>query len=203
MFQIWLTLLIFLLGIVFIFKKLNKKKKTFTNILLFLFRRLVIQCDNIGTYCQLDNKIHSIILKTLFIIWLTTSFILSSAFTDLLLNSFFNIKFTPIVKTLEDIQNNEKLFIWGYYPSIEIVAKENNLNINDILERIQENITFHHEKMRELLLKGKGALLLSSSQRTTLINSIYSSEIKLFVSDTKYFGDYATFMIEKIKNTQT
>ena len=57
--------------------------------------------------------------------------------------------------------------------------------------------------MRELLLKGKGALLLSSSQRTTLINSIYYSEIKLFVSDTKYFGDYATFMIEKIKNTQT
>ena len=106
-----------------------------------MFRYLTEQGDNkdIRNYCRPECKIYSKVSTILFIIWLFSSLILSKSLMGILLNSFFNIKYAPIVKTIEDIRCNKDIKLWGYYRHLSKASKENKLNINDILERIENN----------------------------------------------------------------
>ena len=165
-----------------------------------MFRSLTEQGDikDVRNYCEPGCKICSNVSTMLFVIWLFSSVILSKSFTGLLLNSFFNVKYEPIVKTLEDIRENKHILPWGD-KYLSLGSKDTNLNFNDIVKRIENNREIFTDLIKavEMVLKGEAVLLYNSIQRRSFMNVFDSYENRIYVSSTKYLPNYSVFVVQK------
>ena len=181
-----------------LWKCITKEELSYSHSFIILFRSLTWQSINkdIRKFCGSRNYYRISIFNLTFIIWVISSLILSKSFTGLLLNSYFNIKYIPVVNTLQDIRNNKDVLIWANHGSISFNSKINHVDIDDIIERNKENKT-HSFKQIELIIKGNGVLLLSTSQRKAYIdrNKIYQD--RLFISETKYLPNYVSFVVKR------
>ena len=135
----------------------------------------------------------------LFCIWLFSSLILSKSFNGILLNSYFNVKYEPIVKTLEDIRDNKNIILSGNYHHLSKRSKENHFNINDILERIVNNkdIFPNNPDNIELVVKGEIVLFSNSIQRRTFMDVYDSYKDRIYISSTKYLPNYSVYAVHK------
>ena len=137
----WIILFLCLVINTYIFDKITNKTLSLVNSFITLFGYLTGQGPHkdIRYYCKNITKLNSLIFITQVVIWLFASLILSLSFNGLLLNTFFFIKSTPVVNTLEDIRDNKKLLIDGPHQYPQDVAKMNEFDIDDILFRIKQN----------------------------------------------------------------
>ena len=55
----------------------------------------------------LNNEMMTLSFTLLFFIWLFVSVVLNRSYTSLLLNTYFNVKSTPIVESLEDVRQQK------------------------------------------------------------------------------------------------
>ena len=133
------------------------------------------------------------------IIWFFSSLILNLAFNGLLLNTYFFIKSKPVVNTLQDIRNNKQLLIDGHYEYLSYMSKINKFDIDDILERMNQD-KIHLPNMTntlEHIINGKGIGLSTTGYIKTLLNLARFYNEKLFVSENKYLPDYQMFFVFK------
>ena len=176
--------------------------KTLTLVISFitLYRYLIgqNQDQDIRYYCKNINKINSLIFITIVIIWIISSLILGFAFKGLLLNTFFIIKSTPVVNTLEDIRKNKHLLINGQLDYLPYLARINKFTIEDIITRMKEtkNITNTIEK----IINGEGIIISDSLNTKKFISSAKFYNDKISVSESKYLPDYLSFIVHKNRN---
>ena len=156
------------------------------------------QGDNIDirSYCNLNN-IHSYV----FSIWLMSSLILNKAFSGLLLNTFFLIESKPVVTTLQNIRDNQKLKVLGNQEQLSYLSSINRLDIDDLLLRMKENKTgLRPENMTQQVINGEAVVLHNSFQRKRFIEVTKSYHDKIFTSEVKYLPNYISFMVNRNKN---
>ena len=201
--QIWITLFICLILKIFVWKYLTKNRFTLPELLMKTFRSLVEQGDNndIRNYSQPGNQIYSMILTILNIIWLFSSLILSKSFAGLLLNTYFNIKPTLVVNTIEDIRNNKEMVPYGPWRSLSFLSKSSNLDIDDIIERMKQfqkdNDLPELIELIENIVDGQTIAIYTSQQSRLLMEVFYSYKNRIFVSDHKYLPNYSVFFVHK------
>ena len=165
-----------------------------------MFQSLTEQGDNkdIRNYCKPRYRLYSILLTMLSIIWLFSSLILSKSFNGLLLNSFFNIKFSPVVNTLEDIRNDKKITIYGIRKELSTITKTLHFDIDHILKRIpkiEEN--FNLTNSIELVAQEKAVMLINSLTKRTCMEIFDFYKERIHVSDKKYLPNFAIFIVHK------
>ena len=181
-----------------LFKVLTNGKLTLFESFFKMFKNLTWQSDkDIRHYCQPGKKYRSIILIIVEIIWVYSSFILSKSFSGLLLSTFFNMKSTPVVTTLQDIRDNSNIMPLANHGSISSLSRNHKFYIDDILIRIEEKSKFitSISKLVELVVNGQAVCLYNSIQRKRFIELASSYIDRIFVSDTKYFPSYATLLV--------
>ena len=183
----------------------TKKKLTLCNSFMILFSDLTGQGDHkdIRYYCKNINMINSSICISLFVIFLISSEVLSKAFTCLLLKTFFNMDFTPVVNSLQDIRDNKELLIGGNYRYISHIANVSNFDINDILARMNENLRYisGFGNIIEHIINGKGVLLYHTMMRKAIIDLAKFYNDKIYVSDHKYLPDFTSFLVHRERNS--
>ena len=134
------------------------------------------------------------------VIWLLASVVISYAFTGMLLNTFFNKKFIPIIDNIQDIRDNQQLLIWGFHDTLSKISKIHKLHIDDILERMKRNkIIFEFKNLIEYVINGEGILLYDSKQRKIFMDLTMNFNDKLAVSSQKYFPDFCAFKVDRNK----
>ena len=177
---------------------------TKVNSFILLFSNLIGQNHDISSiinrsFYNNSRKTNSTIFFHLFVNWLISSLILSKAFTCLLLDSFFYTKVIPIVRTLQDIQENKQLLIGGDYHSLSILTNIVKFDIKDLLARMNENKypSSNIRKMIELIINGKGVVLFNTFIRRTFIDLAKFYNDKIYISDHKYLPDYTSFLVYK------
>ena len=119
---------------------------------------------DIRTYCKSLSKIHSLIFINLVLIWIMMSFILSTSFTGLLLNTFFNIKSIPVVNTLQDIRKNKKLLIGGDGKYLSLITGTGEFDLKDIIDRMDgdKKYIYNFEINVNHIINSKGVILLNT-----------------------------------------
>ena len=114
---------------------------------------------------KFKNSLNKFSFVLLIVIWSQSASILTKAFTGLLLNTYFNQKFIPIVETIQDIYSNKEISIAadseifkGYSRRIDV----SNEMKTDILSRIIEfeRKLMQSEKVREFEMRWKRKKLL-------------------------------------------
>ena len=146
--------------------------------------------------------INAIILIYLIIIWLISSQILCQAFTGILLNSYFNIKSTPVVNTLQDIRDNKQLLIGGHFPYLQYISNISKFHIDDILARMQQD-TKRLPRVRdsiEYIINGKGIVLYNTLVKRNYIEIVKFYKEKIYISENKYLPEIASFFIKRNQN---
>ena len=144
------------------------------------------------------------LIFTLVIIWLFSALLITKDFTGLLLNTFFKIKFKPIVNSLDDIFNKKdilidanKFDIMSLNDSYGIETKK----IHGLLRRVEQ----YQAKSQEISMKdrhidlimGKLILLVNSIQIEHYLELNKEDENLLFNLDEKYLPDFANLLIKK------
>ena len=131
-----------------------------------------------------------------------SSMIISKAFTELLLNTFFTIRFFPLAETLQDIRDNKKIIPLGNHNAINDYKKLYDFNIDDILGRM-EHYAKQFPKLSdkiEQVINGDGVLLYNSRQKQVFMELTVFYQDKMFVSDSKYWPDFSIFFIHRNQN---
>ena len=137
-----------------------------------------------------------------FVIWLMASFVLNKSFTSLLLNTYFNVKTTPVVESLEDIRERKELPISGLVNYFMLLKRNlKNFDVDDLLKRMykdddnfQDPIISH--KIAEKVINSKSVLIGNSFQREHFLiqNKYYHDKI---VIPNKYYQQIMLFYVKK------
>ena len=131
-----------------------------------------------------------------------SSFVLNKCFTSILLNTYFNVKTTPVVQSLEDIVERKDLPISGVVQYLMLFKKNfNNLNVDSLIKRIEKdddnfpNPIISH-KIAEKVIKSRSVLIASSFQREMFLiqNKYYHDKI---VIANKYFQQIMVYHVKK------
>ena len=105
----------FWLLITFIMKYIIAIKKSISELMLILIKTFINQSNihlNRFRFCVMNNKKQYLIsVYILLFVWILGLNILNKAFISLLLKTFFKVKPTLTVETLDDIVSNPDLFI--------------------------------------------------------------------------------------------
>ena len=127
--------------ITFLWKLLTNNKLSAIDSFITILRYLLNQSNNreSRSFADRHNKRLAFSYTTLLVIWLLVSLVLNQSYTSLLLNTYFNVKTTPVVQNLEDIRNNKDLLIVGIPEYLSRVSIDFNFKINDLLERIEKD----------------------------------------------------------------
>ena len=201
-FQIWITLFLSILVITCLLNFITNKKFNVFYTFISLTKSLIWQGDNIDirNYCQPYSKIQSKIISIILVIWLLASVVISYAFTGMLLNTFFNKKFIPIIDNIQDIRDNQQLLIWGFHDTLSKISKIHKLHIDDILERMKRNkIIFEFKNLIEYVINGQGVVLHHSVGRKLFMEMTINYHDKLAIS-CKYLPDFSAFLVDRNKS---
>ena len=85
------------------------------------------------------NKMLTLSFITLLVIWLFMSLVLNQSYTSLLLNTYFNVKTTPVVKSLDDIREHKELLISGIIFYFKALIIEFGIDIQHLLTRLNQD----------------------------------------------------------------
>ena len=172
-------------------------KMKLLNALLNLFRNLTAQGEDMKKYCNRSNKIHSLLFICLFIIWMFSSMIISKSLTELLLKTFFIIKFEPLVRTLQDIRDNQNILpSVPYIDDVKHSTMVANFYLDDILERSNKTEQMSRPyNYIEQVINANIVMLYSTRQTRTFMDMAKPYESKIHVSDSKYMPGYSVFFI--------
>ena len=147
------------------------------------------------------NKGMTFSFTMLLFLWLLVSLVLISSFTSLLLNTYFNVKTTPIVKSLEDIREHKELLVSGIPRYLKKVINDYEINIGDLLERINEDkdnfpSTIPSYKIAEKVINSRSVFIGSTHQRNVflLLNKYYHDK---FIVAKKYYQQIMLFYVNK------
>ena len=182
-----------------LFKLLTKNKLTLFESLLKMFTNLTMQSNikDIRHYCQPGKKYRSIILIIMEIIWLFSALIISNSFTGLLLSTFFNVKSTPVVTTLQDIRDNPHIIPIGHHHSLLRLSSYHKFNLDDILIRMKENTKILTiQNLFQLIVNGQAVGLYNSIQMNMFIEIASRYIDRIIVSDSKYLPNYTIFSVK-------
>ena len=210
-FQLWLILVIVLLLTIVLLRCFSSGKIS----LWIIFIRLITNqgCDEITQWkwnFKFINFLNKFSFILLIVIWSQSASILTKAFTGLLLITYFNQTYVPIVKTLDDIYSNKDILIASSSTRFQsstrklILYKSFDL-LNDIYNRIVEFEQVH--EYRELdenhyltdyiftaMIKGRIIILLNT-QRSRDFQYHWKDEASRFhVSDQKYGLNYVNYL---------
>ena len=189
--------------ITFLWKLLTNNKLSAIDSFITILRYLLNQSNNreSRSFADRHNKRLAFSYTTLLVIWLLVSLVLNQSYTSLLLNTYFNVKTTPVVQNLEDIRNNKDLLIVGIPEYLSRVSIDFNFKINDLLERIEkdpDNLPdpFISSKICEKILDGKSVLIGDTEQINTFMEHNKYYHDNLVVVD-KYLPEFISFYVSK------
>ena len=187
----------------FLWKLLTNNKLSAIDSFITILRYLLNQSNNkeSRSFADRHNKRLALSYITLLVIWLLVSLVLNQSYTSLLLNTYFNVKTTPVVQNLEDIRNNKDLLIVGIPEYLSRVSIDFNFKINDLLERIEkdpDNLPdpFISSKICEKILDGKSVLIGDTEQINTFMEHNKYYHDNLVVVD-KYLPEFISFYVSK------
>ena len=139
---------------------------------------------------------------TMLVICLQSTSILGKAFTETLLNTYFNVKTIPIVNELQDILDNERL---STTLADEWVASKIYPNLRkDQSEQIKKRVnssktyssTYDGQLLRDLL--ASNIVILSDSEfRKHFFYKYRIYHDRFALADKKYFSNFASYNIRK------
>ena len=142
-------------------------------------------------------------------IWILSAVIITNSFRGLLLNTYFNIKYFPIVNTWYDIENTKDLFVMSNRPLKDTFNKydERNQLTNKIVERnnkylatLSESDKFNglfNEKVIRDLINGK-VVILDNSYVLRHFNLIFNDLQNMYTtSEHKVFHNFAYLVVKK------
>jgi len=186
-------------------------KKSISELMLILIKTFINQSNihlNRFRFCVINNKKqHLISVYILLFVWILGLNILNKAFVSLLLKTFFKLKPTLTVETLDDIVSNPDLLIAGkdYIHEIKLFKPE----IYDILER---RITKYEEmlgigglferpleEILNILMKdifNRRAVYLVRTIRVEIAKKLYF-DLNLMSSPVKYCQRFEYYYISK------
>ena len=143
-------------------------------------------------------------------IWLQSASILTKAFTGLLLNTYFNIKFIPYAQTFQDIYQDQSFEVQGGFDR-EIDSLADNFDISkEIIDNIKDRSKSFSTKYNikqgsvdidnvvfNKMINGKLISILDTAT-TNLIKSRYQKWVHLLsVSDKRYYNFQYCLIIQK------
>ena len=153
------------------------------------------------------NRVNIWRIYILLYIWIINTTILSKAFTSILLNTYYKLKPSLTVETLDDIINNPNLYIGG-----KTSAKQLQYRDSSVYKNIMKRVIDYENKMninsdnrnRKILLNIKiakdiydrKAILLLSTFWTNMVKS-YFPGFNLMESKNKYDLLYGYSYISK------
>ena len=188
----------------YLWNYVTKKGLTLVNAFITLYIYLTGQSPykDMRIYCKNISKMNSWIFIMTVINWIFSCLILDSAFKGLLLNTFFSIKSTPVVNTLQDIRVNKQLLIGGHHQYISNMARIKKFDIDDILARMKENKIQPTNIIHtlEYIINGKGVGLFNDVYTKKLLFLAKFHTEKFFVPENKYLPDYRIFFVDKHQN---
>ena len=195
--------------ITFLWKLLTKSRLSTIDSCEAVVRFLIGQSNKRGTMSFVDrlNKSMAFTHTTLLVIWLLVSLVVNKSYTSLLLNTYFNVKTTPIVQSLQDIRNNKDLLIAGIDKYLSIVNNKFKIKIEDIITRIKEDpdnypypITSY--RIAEKVINGKSVFIGNSEQSDNFFLINNNNHDKLVVVD-KYLSQFiAHYVIKYLPDAQ-
>ena len=183
-----------------------------------LFIRLILnQGSDEVTYLRWNfkfkNSLNKFSFVLLIIIWSQSASILTKAFTGNLLNTYFRTNFQPIVETLEDIYQNNKIEIAsGTKFLIDSLKRENkSVNLishlysraNNFIKKYNytdssvEECEYLREKFVTKMIQGEAVFLVSSMKREFFQNYFSEHNLNYQVSSNKYGPNQSNFIIFK------
>ena len=134
--------------------------------------------------------------------------ILTKAFNGLLLNTYFNVKYVPIVQTLQDVNENNDLKIMTIPFKLDSIHKGYNISA-EILKNLKRRATENREKDKVLfenvyketsiidLIMGKHVIIGSSTHMNFLLDLYGYLANYFYVSEQKYQPVFDTLLIHK------
>ena len=124
------------------------------------------------------------------------------SFSSLLLNTYFNDKSTPVVKSLQDIRKHKELQISGNPYYFERIMKDLKIDVDELFVRLNENQDNFQDdsfssKIAEKVINSKSILIGNTFHRENflLINKYYHEKL---VITNKYYPQIMMFYV----NTQ-
>ena len=146
------------------------------------------------------------------VIWIICSFILTKSFTGLLLNSYYNEEFVPLINDLGDVYQNEKFSIAGRHEILQrfehLIDNYSDYTPRNLLKRISKyesevKSEFIHEKdvfsprIIEDMIMGKSVILIDTNTVKSIVE-IYSKYQNMFtVSKQAYLHQPGFFLAKK------
>ena len=124
----------------------------------------------------------SLAFTLLFVIWLLVTVVLNKSFTSLLLNTYYNDKSKPVVKSLEDIRKHKELLISGKEKYFMIMIKVFKFDIGDLYERLNQD----KDNFPDPIYSYKIAEKVINSRSVFIGNSFH---IENFLMQNKYYHD--------------
>ena len=187
----------------FLWKYLTTNRLTIIKSIGIVYKQCLGQSCNREAYLlpiELD-KMLAFSFTMVFVIWLMASFVLNKSFTSILLHTYFNVKTTPVVKSLEDVRKRKELSIYGI---VQYFTRNlENFKFADLLKRIekvddnfQDPIT--SQKIAQKVINSELIFIGSSFQREYFLsqNKYYNDKI---VIANKYYQHIMIFHVEKQK----
>ena len=151
---------------------------------------------------QLNNKMMALSFTLLFIIWLFVSLVLNRSYTSLLLNTYFNVKFKPVVESLEDIRQQKELQISGIPYYFNIIMKQFKIDIGDLISRLNENKDnfpnpIYSHKVAEQVINSRTVLIANTfhTEHFRIQNKYYHDKM---VITNKYYHQIMLFYVKQL-----
>ena len=202
--KVWLSLFFALISTSFLWKISSQSNKSYYQFLIEIFRPLVIQTSirykgikNLKI--EINSKVKKFIIIGLLYIWLIFSIVLNKSFSGLLVNTYFDIKLSPFIRTIEDLAANEDLNFDGNYFLYHL--KYNKPNEYSILRKRYEKFAeyrkqnYENNSLNKLIeVANKKLVLLADTLRVRQYKSLYP-DLNLVTSQEKYGPNYASFFM--------
>ena len=139
---------------------------------------------------------------TLLIIWMLSLFFMSQEFTNLLLDTYFNIKSGPIINSADELCNKQEISVKTTLFRMEALSTicsqrliENLLPRIKVFQSWAEFLSDQKNLME--VIEGKAIILCESSIRQ-LFSQMNELRNILINPDNKYWSVYTSFIVIKI-----
>ena len=184
-------------------KKLNPKIFTYRFTFMYIFRLLTAQqgenlVNKVEQYRRKENIVKNKILLLFIITWIQLTRLLIVFFNNYLLDCYFNVKSTPIVKTIQDVIDNKQYpvvasklwFELGILPTIPINERDN------LVKRFYESEIFDPALIGRVI-KGK-MIILANSFTSELFMAMWNKlHDRLVVNRNKHGTNLISIHVKK------
>ena len=143
--------------------------------------------------------------------WLLFTNIITKCFTSLLLTSYFRQISVPLIETLEQLVEQDDIFIAANENTLEFIDDSEKFNKKQISLLYQKKrkykmrlefdfnyiLDIFDKKIFNDMVNGLSVILLNGFDADVFKAQYISENDKYFISDTKYFHQFGTHWIHK------